>query len=182
MIPIERPEELRSTTYKLRVPTGPEAFYITISDFTDDLGRVRPYELFINTKNMQDLELITCMTRLISAIFRNCECPCVAIDELHAVYNPEGGFFLDGKHQPSVTSAIGDIIKKHVDKLNNKNSTEVPNADKKEKLQKELKDMSKEEKRNTFKNAVICKQCNAKAYIKQQNCGVCYECGYSDCG
>ena len=179
----KRPIELPSTTYKLKVPTISEAFYITISDMSID-GVIKPRELFINTKNMTDLSWITTISRLISTLFRTCNNPQIVIDELRAVYDPNGGFFIDGSFIPSVSTAIGNIIAKHVDKLNKDQNV----IKKYPKFDINVIDNSKEEfcsKVNTekaLKNAMICPKCNEKGLILRDGCNECLLCGYSKCG
>ena len=178
----ERPIELPSTTYKLRVPTIAEAFYITISDMVVD-GIIKPRELFINTKNMTDLSWVTTITRLISTLFRTCDDPQVVVDELRAVYDPNGGFFMDGKHVPSVSTAIGNIIAKHVRKLN-KEQNKIESCPKYDIM---MIDDSKKESSNPdmgkiLKNAAICPKCNQKGLIMKDGCNDCLLCGYSKCG
>ena len=50
--PLDRPQALPGRTYKLRWPESDHAIYITVNDVVQD-GRHRPFEIFINSKNME---------------------------------------------------------------------------------------------------------------------------------
>ena len=67
--PLSRPESLPGQTYKIKWPDGDHAMYITINDVIQD-GRRRPFEIFINSKNMEHYAWTVGLTRMISAVFR----------------------------------------------------------------------------------------------------------------
>lgn len=185
----ERPETLPSTTYKLRIPNITEAFYITISDMILNDGRAQPRELFINTKNMKDLAWITTITRLVSTIFRNCEDPQVAVDELQAIHDPEGGFWMDGKYIPSISTAIGNIIHSHITKLKRidgsipQEQVLVNTPEPQPAMERLMERVTKiEDETNIYKNATFCPKCNEKALINEGGCQRCLSCDYDKCG
>ena len=117
---IERPDELRSTTYKIRSPIIDEAVYITISDMEVE-GVVRPVEVFINCKHMDSFQWITCVTRLLSGALRNeGEFPCWVIKEIMDTYDPKGGYIIPksgGQSVGGVVSHIGLVFREHCRKL-----------------------------------------------------------------
>jgi ribonucleoside-diphosphate reductase alpha chain len=94
-----------------------DALYITINDLVKENGTRRPYELFINTKNLQHFSWIVAMTRLISAVFRHDAAPIFLVQELKSIYDPNGGYFVDGGYVPSLAADIGRIIEKHLTKI-----------------------------------------------------------------
>jgi ribonucleoside-diphosphate reductase alpha chain len=109
----DRPIELVGTTYKVRTPASKDAFYVTINDIEEN-GQRRPYEIFINTKNLQHFSWIVAMTRTISAIFRREPNPSFLVEELSSVYDPAGGYFNDGEYVPSLPAEIGRVIATHL--------------------------------------------------------------------
>ncbi len=112
-----RPIQLHGTTYKLTTPLSGQALYITINDITEDNGRVRPFELFINSKNLQHFSWMVAMTRLISAVFRRTADPTFLVEELKSVFDPNGGYFKQGHYVPSLVAEIGEQIGQHLLKL-----------------------------------------------------------------
>ncbi|TNC50164.1 adenosylcobalamin-dependent ribonucleoside-diphosphate reductase [Rubellimicrobium rubrum] len=111
--PMERPEELEGATYKLRWPGSEHAMYITVNDIVVD-GRRRPFEVFINSKNMEHYAWTVALTRMISAVFRRGGEVAFVVDELKAVFDPRGGAWMGGKYVPSILAAIGIEIEKHL--------------------------------------------------------------------
>ncbi len=169
----QRPVELEGTTYKIKTPLSTEAIYLTINDIHDKDGRRRPYELFINTKNLQHFSWIVAMTRLISAVFRNEPEPSFLVDELKSIYDPNGGYFSEGRYVPSLAADIGLVIEKHLQKIgfvkekpgktgggrSSSKHASAPGADK----------------------LMICPNCGSKSLFSQENCLKCLECGFSKC-
>ena len=113
--PPKRPVELEGTTYKIRTPLAADALYVTINDLIEEDGRRRPYEIFINTKNLQYFSWIVAMTRLISSVFRHDPAPRFLVEELKSIYDPNGGYFSEGTYIPSLAADIGRIIEKHLE-------------------------------------------------------------------
>ena len=163
----KRPEELEGTTYKLKTSLSPDAFYVTINDLIED-GERRPYELFINTKNLQHFSWIVAITRLISAVFRHDSKPTFLVDELKSIYDPNGGYFKKGKYMPSLAAEIGYVVEHHLEKIG---ITTGKNKIKSNANLTEVGDLNK----------MICPQCNERALINQENCLKCLACTYSKC-
>ncbi|MEO0820528.1 MAG: adenosylcobalamin-dependent ribonucleoside-diphosphate reductase [Pseudomonadota bacterium] len=111
--PLERPETLEGITYKLRWPDSPHAMYITMNDVTAG-GRRRPFEIFINSKNMEHYAWILALTRMISAVFRRGGDVSFVVEELKAVFDPRGGAWMKGRYVPSILAAIGGVIERHL--------------------------------------------------------------------
>jgi ribonucleoside-diphosphate reductase alpha chain len=111
--PLDRPEALPGQTYKIRWPESDHAIYITLNDIVQD-GRRRPFEVFINSKNMEHYAWTVGLTRMISAVFRRGGDVSFVVDELKAVFDPRGGQWMDGKYVPSLLAAIGGVIEQHM--------------------------------------------------------------------
>ena len=111
--PLDRPEALPGQTYKLRWPESDHAIYITINDIVQD-GRRRPFEIFINSKNMEHYAWTVGLTRMISAVFRRGGDVSFVVEELKAVFDPRGGDWMEGNYVPSLLAAIGDVIEQHM--------------------------------------------------------------------
>ena len=114
--PIARPEELEGATYKLRWPGSEHAMYITVNDIVVD-GRRRPFEVFINSKNMEHYAWTVALTRMISAVFRRGGEVAFVVEELKAVFDPRGGAWMGGKYVPSILAAIGIEIERHMERI-----------------------------------------------------------------
>ncbi len=111
--PLIRPEALPGQTYKIRWPDSEHALYITLNDIVQD-GRRRPFEMFINSKNMEHYAWTVALTRMISAVFRRGGDVSFVVEEMKAVFDPRGGAWMDGRYVPSLLAAIGDVIERHM--------------------------------------------------------------------
>jgi ribonucleoside-diphosphate reductase alpha chain len=111
--PLDRPQELDGSTYKLKWPDSEHAIYITINDLIVG-GHRRPFEVFINSKNMEHFAWTVALTRMISAVFRRGGDVTFVVEELKAVFDPRGGAWMQGKYIPSILAAIGGVIEKHM--------------------------------------------------------------------
>ncbi len=111
--PLDRPQELDGATYKLKWPDSEHAIYITINDLVV-AGHRRPFEVFINSKNMEHFAWTVALTRMISAVFRRGGDVSFVVEELKAVFDPRGGAWMQGKYVPSILAAIGGVIEKHM--------------------------------------------------------------------
>ena len=111
--PLDRPEALPGQTYKLRWPESEHAIYITINDIVQD-GRRRPFEIFINSKNMEHYAWTVGLTRMISAVFRRGGDVSFVVEELKAVFDPRGGYWMERQYVPSLLAAIGEVIERHM--------------------------------------------------------------------
>jgi ribonucleoside-diphosphate reductase alpha chain len=170
--PLDRPEALLGHTYKIKWPDSDHAFYITINDIEND-GRRRPFEIFINSKNMEAYAWTLALTRMISAVFRRGGDVSFVVDELKAVFDPRGGQWMGGHYVPSLLAAIGDIIERHL--------VAIGFMPAREKLV--LPDGA-----HAVAVAVgdtpgrSCPRCNSPSLIRQEGCDTCLACGYSKCG
>jgi ribonucleoside-diphosphate reductase alpha chain len=111
--PLDRPNELEGATYKIKWPESEHAIYITINDLVI-AGHRRPFEVFINSKNMEHFAWTVALTRMISAVFRRGGDVSFVVEELKAVFDPRGGAWMQGKYVPSILAAIGGVIEKHM--------------------------------------------------------------------
>ena len=112
-----RPIELTGVTYKIKTPLSNQALYITINDIIEADGVRRPFEVFINSKNLQHFAWMVAMTRLISAVFRRTRNPMFLVEELKCIFDPNGGYFKNGKYIPSLVAEIGEVIEQHLQSL-----------------------------------------------------------------
>jgi ribonucleoside-diphosphate reductase alpha chain len=157
-----RADQLHGTTYKLRWPESAHAVYVTINDLEQD-GQRRPFEMFINSKNMEHYAWTLALTRMVSAVFRRSSDVAFVAEELKAVFDPRGGAWMQGRYVPSLLAAIGGIVERHLGSLA---TAEAP-ADA---FAAAAKPMPQ------------CPQCGAAALVKVEGCNNCLDCGYSKCG
>ena len=198
---IERPDMLLGSTYKIKTPQSEHALYITINDVLLNQGTEhemrRPYEIFINSKNMDHFQWIVALTRIISAVFRKGGDVTFLVDELRSVFDPRGGYFKKGgKYKPSLVAEIGDAIECHMkmigmieDKGMDDCQREMLDAKRKEYEAINCKDSDNgavsegDAEANDFPpNSQLCKKCNTKAVISMDGCMTCLSCGDSKCG
>jgi len=116
---LERPETLVGNTYKIKSPLFEHALYVTINDLVLNAGTAheqrRPFELFINSKNMDHFQWIVALTRILSAVFRKGGDVTFIAEELKAVFDPRGGYFkAGGVYMPSIVAEIGGVIETHM--------------------------------------------------------------------
>jgi len=111
--PLDRPQNLEGNTYKVKWPDSEHALYITINDIVIH-GHRRPFEVFINSKNMEHFAWTVALTRMISAVFRRGGDVSFVVEELKAVFDPRGGAWMQGKYIPSILAAIGGVIERHM--------------------------------------------------------------------
>ena len=159
-----RTEELQGRTYKLKWPDSAHAVYVTINDVDTPLGR-RPFEIFINSKNMEHYAWTVGVTRMISAVFRRGGDVSFVPEELKAVFDPRGGAWMQGKYMPSLLAAIGGIIERHMGLAQPPLPLDEPAA-----------------ATPSLSPRACCGQCGAAAVIKLEGCTKCLECGFSKCG
>jgi ribonucleoside-diphosphate reductase alpha chain len=157
-----REELLHGTTYKLKWPESAHAVYVTINDVEQDSER-RPFEMFINSKNMEHYAWTLGLTRMISAVFRRSSDVAFVAEELKAVFDPRGGAWMQGRYVPSLLAAIGDIVERHLSGI-------MPTQTPADAFTPEARPMPQ------------CPQCAAAAIVKVEGCNNCLECGYSKCG
>lgn len=174
---LKRPHELEGTTYKIKTPLSADALYVTINDIVERDGRRRPYELFINTKNLQHFSWIVAMTRLISSVFRHEPEPKFLVEELKSIYDPNGGYFSDGAYIPSLAADIGRVIEKHLNKIGMMDGAKGRSGA----VSKDGGDAAPKPA-SPDNGYAICPFCNERKLTAQENCVKCLACGYSKCG
>ena len=191
---LERPEMLLGSTYKVKTPLSEHALYITINDVILNPGTEhelrRPFEVFINSKNMDHFQWIVALTRIISAVFRKGGDVTFLVDELRSVFDPRGGYFKKGgKCMPSLVAEIGDAIECHLrmigllkdDGLDEHQKKLI--ADKRAQMEKNSKTADASGEASEFPaSAQLCNKCSTKAVIKMDGCMTCLNCGDSKCG
>jgi hypothetical protein len=194
---LERPEMILGSTYKIKTPQSEHALYVTINDVVLNPGTEhemrRPYEIFINSKNMDHFQWIVALTRIISAVFRKGGDVTFLVDELRSVFDPRGGYFkTGGKFKPSLVAEIGDAIECHMKMIG---MIEDENMDERQRAileakRKEYETFHKTEKAQTENGQTsefppmsqLCKKCHTKAVISMDGCMTCLNCGDSKCG
>jgi ribonucleoside-diphosphate reductase alpha chain len=164
-----RPAVLAGTTYKIKTPLSQDAFYVTINDIQEN-GSTRPYEVFINTKNLQHFSWIVAMTRLISAVFRREPDPSFLVDELKSIYDPGGGYFSGGEYVPSLAAELGRVIAAHLQRLGIMPSP-APSAG----------NGAGGVAAGHGPSQPICPKCHQPGLMMQENCVKCRHCDYSKC-
>jgi len=185
--PLERPEELTGGTYKLKWPDSEHAMYITINDVIQD-GRRRPFEIFINSKNLDHYQWIVALTRIISAVFRKGGDVTFLVEELKAVFDPRGGYWQPGgKFMPSIIAELGYIVEKHLQLIGLLPPKQLDEQQQKlvDMKRKEYEDQSKQQdafaKTEFPPGAQLCGKCSMTAVIMMDGCLTCLNCGDSKC-
>ena len=171
--PLDRPSTLDGNTYKLKWPDSEHAIYVTINDIIVNDKR-RPFEVFINSKNMEHFAWTVGLTRMISAVFRRGGDVSFVVDELKAVFDPRGGAWVDGKYIPSILAAIGGILEKHMMKIGFIKDSDTS-------LFHKSGEVTKVEnlKLSRQKSCTSCGQFDLQMI---EGCMTCRSCGYSKCG
>jgi ribonucleoside-diphosphate reductase alpha chain len=190
--PLDRPEALPGTTYKVRWPESDHAIYITLNDIIEG-GRRRPFEIFINSKNMEHYAWTVALTRMISAVFRRGGDVSFVVDELKAVFDPRGGQWVNRQYVPSLLAAIGGVIEEHmlsIGFLSRPSDTQATPA--KVAMLAERPPASTDPQGGTPTAAPdaapsglstkFCPRCSSPGLIRIEGCDTCLNCGYSRCG
>lgn len=191
---VKRPEMLLGSTYKVKTPLSEHALYMTINDIVLNQGTEhelrRPFEIFINSKNMDHFQWVVALTRVISAVFRKGgDCTFLA-EELKAVFDPKGGYFkAGGKFMPSLVAEIGDAIESHLKMIG---LLEDPGLDKHQKALVDAKRAEYESMQAPSgavgyngdypEGAQMCNKCMTQAAVLMDGCMTCLSCGDSKCG
>ena len=169
--PLSRPEALEGQTYKVKWPDSEHAIYITLNDLVLN-GHRRPFEVFINSKNMEHFAWTVALTRMISAVFRRGGDVSFVVEELKAVFDPRGGAWLEGKYIPSILAAIGSVIEQH---MINTGFISGEGMGLKTDPQAEVVGLMQS-------RAVPCSSCGQFDLRMLEGCMTCGSCGYSKCG
>jgi ribonucleoside-diphosphate reductase alpha chain len=174
--PLSRPESLPGQTYKIKWPDGEHAMYITINDVIQD-GRRRPFEIFINSKNMEHYAWTVGLTRMISAVFRRGGDVSFVVEEMKAVFDPRGGAWMGGKYVPSLLAAIGDVIEHHMIDIG---FLPAKDSGPKEIAQRQVANLPTGGA--VAARMAQCPKCGEASLIRVEGCDQCTSCGYSKCG
>ena len=200
---VKRPEGMESlegSTYKVKTPLFDHAMYVTINDIilnggTEHESR-RPFEIFINSKNMDHFQWIVALTRLMSAVFRKGGDVVFLAEELQAVFDPKGGYFKPGgEFMPSIVAEIGAVIEHHLQKIGLMEKDELSEqqllileekrAEAEVAAQKKVPADANGQAGEEIAypaSATLCNKCHTKAVVVMDNCATCLSCGYSKCG
>ena len=163
MRPRRREEVLPGFSYKLKWPDSDHAIYVTINDVVEN-GERRPFEIFINSKNMEHYAWTVALTRMISAVFRRGGDVSFVVEELKAVFDPRGGQWMNGRYVPSLLAAIGGIIERHMVEIGFLGLH-----------------ASGESLAQRKASGTACPRCGNQTLIFQEGCATCLSCGYSKC-
>ncbi len=205
---LERPEMLLGSTYKIKTPLSEHALYITVNDIVLNEGteheQRRPFEIFINSKNMEHFQWVLALTRIISAVFRKGGDVTFLVEELRSVFDPSGGYFKKGgKFMPSLVAEIGEVIECHMRMIGLLKDDQLDDHQKAMIAEKRAEVEAREAMNTPAKNeapvttagsaeeaaddtypetATLCGKCHAKAVIMMDGCMTCLSCGDSKCG
>lgn len=204
---IERPEVLVGSTYKIKSPLFEHALYVTINDIVLNQGTAhesrRPFEIFINSKNMDHFQWVVAITRIMSAVFRKGGDVTFLVEELKAVFDPRGGYFkAGGVYMPSIVAEIGAVVEDHMKTIGlivdpeldehqraliaEKRAAFEAQSKKNAELSPAAEGAASGEAKSdaaTFPpGATLCHKCNTQAMVVMDGCQTCLNCGYSKCG
>jgi hypothetical protein len=203
---LERPQSLVGATYKIKSPLFEHALYVTINDIVLNEGteyqQRRPFEIFINSKNMDHFQWIVALTRIMSAVFRKGGDVTFLVEEMKAVFDPRGGYFkAGGVYMPSIVAEIGAVVEQHMKRIGLIKDPEMSEAQRALIAEKraayeatrptarptphdaEDADADEVEATSSFPaGAQLCSKCNTQALVLMDNCQTCLNCGYSKCG
>lgn len=170
--PLDRPGALEGTTYKLKWPGSEHAIYITVNDIVQG-GHRRPFEVFINSKNMEHYAWTVALTRMISAVFRRGGDVSFVVEELKAVFDPRGGAWMQGRYVPSILAAIGGVIERHMVSIGFLEGEGMG-----------LKSDPEAEKMAVGERpkGPACPSCGQYGMRMVEGCLTCPSCGHSKCG
>lgn len=173
--PLDRPGVLPGNTYKLNWPESDHAIYLTLNDIIQD-GRRRPFEIFINSKNVEHFAWTVALTRMISAVFRRGGDVSFVVEELKAVFDPRGGAWIKGRYVPSMLAAIGEVVEQHMIAIGF-----LPDP-KKPQIEAEKLKMAVNEDRPAGAPMRQCPRCGEASLARMEGCETCLSCGHSKCG
>jgi hypothetical protein len=190
---VQRPEVLIGSTYKIKTPVSDHAMYVTINDIVLNEGtpyeQRRPFEVFINSKNLDHFQWIVALTRIISAVFRKGGDVTFLVDELKAVFDPRGGYWqAGGKFMPSIIAELGYVIEKHLQTIGLLKKLELDDnekkliAEKKAEFEERTKQTDAFAKSHFPEGAQLCAKCSTAAVVMMDGCMTCLNCGDSKCG
>ncbi len=189
---LDRPEVLLGSTYKVKTPVSDHAMYITINDIVLNRGTPhesrRPFEIFINSKNLDHFQWIVALTRIISAVFRKGGDVVFLVDELKAVFDPRGGYWkAGGRYMPSLIAEIGSVIEYHLIEIGL--IVPRPPDPEQQKLiaEKRAAYEARAQQKDAFAQGVfpagaqLCNKCQTAAVVMLDGCLTCLNCADSKC-
>ncbi|EIL95803.1 NrdJb [Rhodanobacter sp. 115] len=212
---LERPETLVGSTFKIKSPLFEHALYVTINDIVLNAGtrheQRRPFEIFINSKNMDHFQWIVALTRILSAVFRKGGDVTFIVEELKAVFDPRGGYFKSGGvYMPSIVAEIGAVLEQHMKNIGLIHDPEMSDSQRALIAEKRAAYEAASAKKNSDTSSVgahpvreasattesetesetssfppgatLCHKCNTQALVLMDGCQTCLNCGYSKCG
>ena len=196
---LERPDMLIGSTYKIKTPVSDHAMYVTINDMLLNEGtpheQRRPFEIFINSKNLDHFQWIVALTRIISAVFRKGGDVTFLVDELKGVFDPRGGYWqAGGRFMPSIIAELGYVIEKHLQYIGLLKKTEMDEGRKALIEEKKAEYEARHKQTDAFAQdasptksafpmgAVLCAKCSTTAVVMMDGCMTCLNCGDSKCG
>jgi hypothetical protein len=190
---LERPEVLIGSTYKIKTPISDHAMYVTINDIVLNEGteyeQRRPFEVFINSKNLDHFQWIVALTRIISAVFRKGGDVTFLVDELKAVFDPRGGYWQPGgKFMPSIIAELGYVIEKHLQTIGLIRKQQLDTHQQKLVDEKRAEYEARTRQADAFakahfpEGAQLCGRCSTAAVVMMDGCMTCLNCGDSKCG
>jgi hypothetical protein len=209
---VERPDVLIGSTYKIKSPLFEHALYVTINDIVlnreTEYESRRPFEIFINSKNMDHFQWIVALTRIMSAVFRKGGDVTFLVEEMKAVFDPRGGYFKGGGiYMPSIVAEIGAVVEEHLKMIGMIVDPDMSPATKALIAEKRAAYEAQQAKKKTdvaelpppvralepaapaalsdsdaIPGAILCPKCNAKAMVIMDGCATCLSCGNSKCG
>jgi hypothetical protein len=190
---LQRPQSLIGATYKVKPPIVEHAMYVTINDIVLNEGTPyegrRPFEIFINTKNLDHYQWIVALTRIISAVFRKGGDVAFLVEELKAVFDPRGGYWQPGgRYMPSIIAELGYVIEKHLQFIGMIPKPELDEHQKKLIEEKRQEFEAGAQQTDAFvessfpQGAQLCTKCNTAAAVMRDGCRTCLNCGDSKCG
>jgi hypothetical protein len=190
---LERPEMLVGSTYKIKTPVSDHAMYVTINDILLNEGtpheQRRPFEIFINSKNLDHFQWIVALTRVISAVFRKGGDVTFLVEELKAVFDPKGGYWQPGgKFMPSTIAELGYVIEKHLQSTGLLKKPELDEHQLKLVTEKRAEFEARNKQTDAFSKshfpdgAQLCNLCSTAAVVMMDGCKTCLNCGDSKCG
>src|SRR3989338_6993667 len=192
---LERPETLLGSTYKIKTPLTEHALYVTINDIVLNPDtpheKRRPFEIFINSKDMTHFQWVVALTRVLSAVFRKGGDVTFLVEELHSVFDPRGGYFKKGKYTPSLVAEIGDVIECHLKMIglipaddldeHRKQFIESKRAELKARSASAPAPAGADDARSFPPEARLCGKCSTKAVITMDGCLTCLKIGRASC-
>lgn len=189
---LERPEVLIGSTYKVKTPISDHAMYVTINDIVLNEGtefeKRRPFEVFINSKNLDHYQWIVALTRIMSAVFRKGGDVTFLVDELKAVFDPRGGYWKSGgTYMPSIIAELGVVVEKHLIMIGMLAKPELDKGQRKFIDEKRAQYEASKKQQDAFskssyaEGAQLCIKCNTLALVMLDGCMTCLSCGDSKC-